>query len=483
MRDPANPEHRPFLAVFPAIMLPMFLAMIDQTIVAAALPAMAVDLGNVERISWVVVFYLVAAAISAPVAGRLGDIFGRRTMLGVLTLVSMAGALLCAVAPSFEWLVATRALQGLGGGGMMALSQSLIGQYVAPRERARHQGYIAAIMVTSSMIGPIVGGLSTELFGWRSVFLVNLPVGVLALFLVLRLPAITPARKRDPFDWPGLMLFALFIVTLISLVNSLAPPQTASRWTLVALAAGALAFLGLLALQERRARSPLLPASVLANASIWRSNVLTVSHGAVLVSLITFTPIYMRSVHGATAAEIGLLMLPMSVGIGIGSMVTGQLVARTGRTTVFPATALALLAMLLVVLAVSARHLTATEVSMLLGLCSLLLGSVMNVVHVTVMSEAPARFLGTASGTVQLSRSLGAAVGTSLVSAVFFLSFMHYGVDDADRFRALMQADAAMDHAAHAQGLADAFTNVFITIAAFATLGLVMALTVPRRHL
>lgn len=176
-------------------MLPMFLAVMDQTIVATALPAIAAEMGQVERSSWIVVSYLIAATIAAPVYGRLGDSFGRRRMMFVALSVFIVTSLLCALAPSMTLLAIARFLQGLGGGGLMTLSQALIGESIPPRERARYQGYLAAVAVTANTFGPVVGGFLTEHFGWRSIFFVSVPIGMLALALALRLPKRTMAER------------------------------------------------------------------------------------------------------------------------------------------------------------------------------------------------------------------------------------------------------------------------------------------------
>src|SRR6202049_4274861 len=204
-----------FLRVFPSIMLPMFMAVADQTIVATALPAIASSLGGVERVSWVVVSYLIANTIAAPVYGRLGDSFGRRRMMLVALVVFMTGSVFCALAPTINWLTAARVLQGFGGGGLMTLSQALIGETIPPRERGRYQGYLAGVMVSSSTFGPVAGGYLTQAFGWPSIFLVNIPLGLGAVLLVLRLEARPGDRRRTTFDAPGLVLFILFVSPVI----------------------------------------------------------------------------------------------------------------------------------------------------------------------------------------------------------------------------------------------------------------------------
>src|SRR6476659_5824636 len=194
--EPAPSTARLFLTVFPSIMLPMFLAVVDQTIVATALPAIAASLGNVERVSWVVVAYLLAGTIAAPVYGQLRDIYGGRRMMFVALAIFLAASVLCAAATSIEMLAFGRILQGRGGGGLMTLSQALIGEAIPPRERARYQGYLAGVAVSSNTFGPVAGGYLTQAFGWPSIFLVNIPLGLGAVLLVLRLEARPGDRRR-----------------------------------------------------------------------------------------------------------------------------------------------------------------------------------------------------------------------------------------------------------------------------------------------
>jgi EmrB/QacA subfamily drug resistance transporter len=326
-----------FLTIFPSIMLPMFLAVVDQTIVATALPAIAASLGDVEEISWIVISYLLATTIAAPVYGRLGDVFGRRRVMYVGLGLFMAASALCALAPSVLLLSLARLLQGLGGGGLMTSSQALIGETIPPRERGRYQGYIAAVIVSSSTFGPVAGGYLTQHFGWRSVFLVNLPIGILAALLMLRLPPRRGLREEAwHFDAPGLALFVLFVAPTLMAIELSQRYDARLAPLIIALCVCAAGALILLVRQERRAATPLLPVSLLTKAPIYLSDALAACHGAALVSLVTFLPLYMRVARGATAGQSGLLLLPLTAGVGLGSLITGRLVSKTGRTFVFP---------------------------------------------------------------------------------------------------------------------------------------------------
>lgn len=467
----------PFLRLFPSIMLPMFLAMIDQTIVATALPTIAAELGGMERVSWVVVFYLMATVVSAPVSGRLADALGRRRLLIIALIVSMVGSVMCALSTSLEMLIASRVLQGLGGGGLMALSQALIGQSVEPRERARFQGYIAAVAVTANLLGPVVGGLLTDVFGWRSIFLVNLPLALLAIELVMRLPEPPLKREALRFDWTGLLLLNVAVWTLFGFVNEIRQPLDASPLVAVGFVMASLLAVVLLMRRERRASAPLLPIPLLRNPSIWRSNGLSLCQGALVVSLITYSPFYLRAVHGASASEIGLFMLPLTMGVGVGSVITGQIISRTGRTAILPSFGLMGVTLILVFLGLNAGTMPLWSVAGALGAVTLLLGTVMGVVHVTVMSEAGSKLLGTASGMVQLSRSLGAALGATLVGVVLFIAGALYGVDMSGELQ------QAAPRAPASGRFADVFRYAFFTIAVYSAGACLLAWTLPRRRL
>jgi EmrB/QacA subfamily drug resistance transporter len=479
-----------FLKVFPSIMLPMFLAVADQTIVATALPAIASSLGEIERASWVVVSYLIANTIAAPVYGRLGDTFGRRLiMIGALAIF-MIGSVLCALAPNIEFLTAARVLQGFGGGGLMTLSQALIGEAIPPRERGRYQGYLAAVSVSSSTFGPVAGGYLTQGFGWQSIFLVNLPLGLVAVLLVLRLETRPGDRRRTTFDVPGLVLFIMFVSPVILALEQVQRMDMSALPMALGLIAFGLFALVLLIWQERRTTSPLLPPRLFREPSIWRCAALTACHGGALVSLITFVPIYLRAVRGASPAETGLLLLPLTFGIGIGSMITGQLVTRTGRTAVFPTYGLIAATAGLLFVAFEIAHLSLGQMPWVFGFVTLCMGTVMAVVQITVQTVAGPRMLGTGAAMVQFSRSVGAAVGTATVATILFSILAVSDRQAASLFGiiidhgpAAIAALPAMRQAAIQSEIADAFRAAFVTMAAFTAAGTWLAWSMPLRRL
>lgn len=487
---PAPPARPRFFAIFPSIMLPMFLAVVDQTIVATALPAIAAATGNVERASWVVVSYLIAATIAAPIYGRLGDAFGRRRLMFVALFIFILASLLCAASPTIELLSLSRVLQGFGGGGLMTLSQALIGEAIPPRERARYQGYLAAVAVCANSFGPAAGGYLTEHFGWTSVFLVNVPIGLVAVLLTLKLPSRAPKTSDWRPDPGGLVLFAIFVTTTLLALEQMQHVDLAVVPILGAMFAVALVSLAVLVRHESRRSSPLIPLSLLRRPEIWRSDALAACHGAALVSLITFLPLHLEVVRGLSPGRTGLLLVPLTIGIGTGSLVTGRLVSRTGLTTAFPVVGMALVTLNLVILALWAPRLGTTALGWLLLWNGLFMGTVMGVVQVTVQSAAGPRQLGEAAASVQFSRSIGAAFGTAIVASVLFGILSTRNPEAARLFAVLVQQGGEispdLSAAALAAAQADivaAFRAAFLLMAGFTTAGCFLALAIPLRRI
>ena len=479
-----------FFRVFPSICLPMFLAAVDATIVATALPAIAGTLGDVERIGWVVVAYLMATTIAAPVYGRLGDALGRKRLMVLALLVFIVASVLCAMAPTMLTLILARVLQGAGGGGLMTLSQALVGETVPPRERGRYQGYLASIFMVSSTFGPVMGGWLTQGFGWQAVFLINVPLGILALALAYRLPDRRPVAVAVRFDWLGLTLFAGFVMPLLLALVRAQQITVAAVPAVLALVGVAAGSLWLLLRQERRALQPLIPVNILREPAIWRSDAMAACVGATIVGSITFMPIYLSVVRGVQAGDVGLLLLPLTAGIAIGALFTGRSIARTGRTAVFPSYGLAVVTACLLMLAFGAGRLPNAGLAALFLVLSMSLGTAMPVVQVTVQAVAGPKNLGAASASVQFSRSIGAALGTAGVGAVLFAILAAHDHAVAEVFATIVQRGpgilATLDPARRAlvgTEIAGAFQGAFCTLALFSATGLVLAWTLPVRRI
>jgi MFS family permease len=454
------------------------------------LPAIAAATGEVGRAPWIVVSYLIAATVAAPIYGRLGDSFGRRNLMFVALAVFIVASVLCAACPTVETLTLARVLQGLGGGGLMTLSQALIGEAIPPRERARYQGYLAAVAVCANTFGPVAGGYLTEHFGWQSIFLVNLPVGLGAVALAWRLPVMSKQRVEWRADPAGLVLFTVFVTTTLLSLEQIQRVDLSVLPLAAGMLAAGLISLGLLIRQENRTASPLIPLGLLRHPAIWRSDALAACHGAALVSLITFLPVYLEVVRGATPSDTGFLLVPLTIGIGTGSLVTGRLVNKTGRTTVFPIGGLVLVTINLVIFAIWASDLGTIALSILLLLNGVFMGTVMGVVQVTVQSAAGPLRLGEAAASVQFSRSIGAAFGTAVVATILFAMLALRNPEATRIFAAMVEhgrhVAPTLPPIAQAQvraDIAEAFRVAFLSIAVFTTAGFFLALTNPLRRI
>lgn len=485
------PSPNLFRLIVPPLILPVFLASADGTVVATALPAIAASFGNVEHLSWLVVANLVASTVAAPAYGRLGDAFGRKRMMTIALGVFMAASCLCAFAPDFRLLLAARVVQGLGSGGLMTLAQALVGEHVPPRQRGSYQGYLSANIVAGTTIGPVLGGFITQAWGWHAVFLAYLPVGLLALCLLIRLPAgIRGTGASGGFDLLGMALLASFIVPLLMMVSQLQRLNVAALPGLGGLLALTAAGLTALLWQQRRAAMPLLALPLLRIPAFWRSTVMGACSGASLSAMMTFLPIYLQVVAGASPARSGLLLIPFTGAVSSGSVLTGWLISRSGRTAIFPTIGLAITAASLIAAAVWAPSLGTGPLSWLLAIGGLTQGSAMITAQITVQSVAGPRQLGAAAASVQLARSLGSAFGAAVAGAVLFGTLSVIDLDAVGRFTEMVQHGAgtldSLEPARRALVLgeiASAFRGVFLTIAAFSCTIVACAATLPTRRL
>ena len=483
----------PLARIFPPILLPIFLAVVDGTIVATALPAMAAAFGDVERVSWVIAAYLVASSVAAPIYGRLGDAWGRRRLLLFALGLFIAASVLCSSAEGILSLTAARVLQGFGGGGLMVLSQALLGENLLRIQLGRAQGFLSAVIVVSSTFGPVAGGVRRQAFGWPSVFLVNLPLGLLAMVLALRLPSRAGSGEGGRFDWAGLVFFTGLVVPLLLALEQIQHLDAAGLPGVVAGFSVSLSCLTLLLRQERRASQPLFPLKMLGHPAMWRANAMAACSGALLVSEATLLPLHLQSLDGASAGRIGLMMLPLTATVGVGSFVTGRLISRTGRVSIYPAVGQFLAALGLLLVAFCSRGADALlgpwGLPGMLAAVALFQGTAMPVAQITAQSLAPPTMLGAAAAAVQLSRSVGSAAGVTIVTSVLFMVLRLDPGAVAAFADALHNGPAALDglpasvRAAVTVLVEHAFTAAFLAIAVFAAINSALALTSPLRRL
>ena len=415
MRRPTpNPPLRPTAVGVPfaAVVLAMLPAVLDQTMLATGLPVIAADLGRLGDVSWIVTAYVVAAAAATPLWGKAGDRLGRKRVLEAALTGFVVASAACAAAQDLTQLVVLRLVQGLSAGGLMSLAMAVVGDLVEPRERSRYQGRIAATFAVATVAGPLLGGALVEGPGWRWVFLVNLPVGALALAgLELRLPAAPVEAPRHPADRLGAGLLA----------------ATTSAFMLACLEAGgrlsfAVATLVLgaaLVACERRAADPVVPLALLRTRTVALVSAALFLATAALFSVTVFVPLLLQVATGASPTEAGLLLAPAMLGITVSTTLAGRAIARTGRWKPFPIAGLALMTGALAGLAIASGDPSRVRTGVALVVFGLGFGMVTQVLVTAVQNAVERRDLGVATATAGFFRALGGAVGAAVLGAVF----------------------------------------------------------------
>jgi EmrB/QacA subfamily drug resistance transporter len=468
---PATVSRAEFLNIFLAVFLPMFLAAVDQTLLATATPAIAATLGGLRDTSWIAVGYLLASATVVPVYGRLGDLRGRREVLLVALGIFALGSLACGLAQSLPQLLAARVLQGVGGGGLMTLSQALIGELVPPRERPRFQGYFATVFTSASIGGPVVGGLVVSHVSWRWLFFANLPLVAFAAWRLSRLPKSEPeARAERAPDVAGHILFAIGAVSALFWFTSVGHRFAWNSPTSLALAAMAVVALGALYRHEHRHRSPFLPVDLLHERTIGPATLVVMLFASCLFAVVFFLPIYLQLGHHVSAQYAGLLLLPVTGGMVIAAVSSAQILRRTGRPRWIPVTGMSCAALALFLLGVAPPSM---PLVIALGfLCGLGFGCVMPTIQVTVQTVAGRERLGVAMALNGLARSTGGAAGAALFGAVVF-AFVP--VDRSMLAQAAQQADVGV--------VVQAFHRAFLAASLVAAAAALVASRLPARPL
>jgi EmrB/QacA subfamily drug resistance transporter len=488
-------SHRRVLIIIGALMLGMFLAALDQTIVSTALPTIVADLHGASHLSWIVVAYLLAATVSTPLWGKLGDQYGRKVFFQASIVVFLIGSVLSGLSHSMIELIAFRAVQGLGGGGLMVGAQAIVGDIVPPRDRGRYQGLFGAVFGVASVIGPLLGGVFVEQLSWRWIFYVNVPIGVVALAVVASAVPGHLRRVHHVIDYLGTIVLVLATSCLVLFTSLGGTTYPWASTQIIVLGVAGAVLVGVFAVVERHAVEPVLPLHLFSIRTFSVANLVGFIVGFAMFGAITYLPVYFQIVRGQSPTISGLQLLPLMAGLLIVSIGSGQVISRTGRYRVFPIVGTALMTvglLLLSRLGIGTGSLVSSLYLIVLGMG---LGSVMQVLVLVVQNAVPYSELGVATSGATFFRSIGGSFGTAIFGAIFSNVLvgnlakhlgntkLPNGVTSSSVTPAILDKLPAAVHHALIAAYAESIQTVFIIAAPIGCLAFLAAWLIPHVEL
>jgi EmrB/QacA subfamily drug resistance transporter len=426
-------SHRQILVVLAGVMAGMLLFALDQGIVGTALPRIVSELGGLDKLSWVVTAYLLASTATTPLWGKISDLYGRRLIFQVAIVIFLVGSALSGLSQNMGQLIAFRALQGVGGGGLFAIALSIIGDVIPPRERGRYQGYFGAVFGVSSVAGPLLGGWLTDTVGWRWIFYINLPVGLAALVVTsaaLKMPVI---RREHRIDYLGAAAIVGAVTCLLLYLDWRGNDYGWTETGALALLAGAALLTVAFVMIERRAAEPIIPLRLFRNQVFTVGNAFAFLAGIAMFGTIIFLPVYLQAVKGFTPTQSGLALLPAIIGIFSTSITSGQLITRTGRYKIFPVIGAVVMTVAMVLLSRLDVDTPFWQVAMYEYLFGAGLGFTMQTIVTAVQNSVEYRDMGSATSSTTFFRQMGGSVGAAVFGAVLSSRLAHYLVEDLAR--------------------------------------------------